>query len=242
MCSTNKIIRVKMKRYFTLAIILFLAVSWQQTRAQIIKGEAIVGMNLTQVDGDEVYGFKKIGANIGAGVMIPFDKKGRWDVSIEALFSQKGANQNAQYSDTIDGEVRTGAYRLNLNYVEVPVLVMYTDKDRISAGAGFSWGRLVSVKEWEHGKIMDSTTVANGVYSPNDFAILADVRIRLWEGLKLNLRYQYSLVKIRTRDFNNYYTGETWTRNQYNNVISIRLIYVFNEKKSREYYRDARAH
>jgi hypothetical protein len=70
--------------------------------------------------------------------------------------------------------------------------------------------------------------------------VLADLRFRLWEGLKLNLRYQYSMVKIRTRDFENL-QGDTWTRDQFNNVITIRLIYVFNEKKSREYYRDARA-
>jgi len=207
-----------------------------QVSAQIIKGEAIVGMNLSQVDGDEVYGFKKIGLNIGAGVMIPFDKKGKWDVSLEALYSEKGANQNRQYTDPII----TGEYRINLNYVEVPVLVMFTDKDFISAGAGFSWGRLVGAKEWEHGVLIETTTASSGTYSNNDFCILADFRIRIWQGLKFNLRYAYSLVKIRTREFENL-AGDTWTRDQYNNVISFRLIYVFNEKKSQDYYQNARS-
>ena len=213
-----------------------------QVSAQIIKGEAIVGMNLSQVDGDEVYGFKKIGLNIGAGVMIPFDKKGKWDVSIEAIYSQKGANQNPQYDDVDStGRVLTGEYEIHLNYVEVPVLVMFTDKDFISAGAGFSWGRLVGAKEWEHGVLIDSTTASSGTYSKNDFCILADFRIRIYKGLKFNLRYAYSLVKIRTREFKNEYTGERWTRNQYNNVISFRLIYVFNEKKSQAYYENVRS-
>ena len=207
-----------------------------QVSAQIIKGEAILGMNLSQVDGDEVYGFKKIGLNIGAGVMIPFDKKGKWDVSLEALYSEKGANQNRQYTDSII----TGEYRVNLNYVEVPVLVMFTDKDFISAGAGFSWGRLVGAKEWEHGVLIETTTASSGTYSNNDFCILADFRIRIWQGLKFNLRYAYSLVKIRTREFENL-AGDTWTRDQYNNVISFRLIYVFNEKKSQDYYQNARS-
>ena len=209
--------------------------------AQIIKGEAIVGMNLTQVDGDEVYGFRKVGANVGAGVMIPFDRKGRWDISLEALFSQKGAYQSPQYNDVDSlGNPLTGEYKLNLNYVEVPVLVMFTDKDFISAGAGFSWGRLVGVQEWEHGQLVESTTIENGTYNQNDFSILADVRIRIWQALKFNLRYQYSMVKIRTREFSDL-AGNTWTRDQFNNVISFRLIYVFNEKRSREYYQDARA-
>lgn len=208
-----------------LLIIIFVVVSSIEMTAQVIKGEAILGMNLTQVDGDEVYGFKKVGANVGAGVLIPFGKN--WDVSLEALFSQKGANQKEQYDDSL-----SFAYKLNLNYAEVPVLVMYTDKEFISAGAGFSWGRLVGVKEWEHGQLVETTTVNSGVYSKNDFCILGDLRIRIYKQLKFNLRYQYSLVKIRTREFGN--PPDTWTRDQYNNVITFRLIWVFNEKQSRQ--------
>ena len=127
--------------------------------AQIIKGEAILGMNLTQVDGDEVYGFHKFGANVGAGVLIPFTKNGKWEVSLEALFTQKGSYQSPQYNDTLNsGEVLTGEYKLRLNYAEVPVMVMFTDKELISAGAGFAWGRLVGVKEWEHGQLVESVS------------------------------------------------------------------------------------
>ena len=201
---------------------------------QIIKGEAIVGMNLTQVDGDEVYGFKKVGANIGAGVMVPFGKRGRWDVSFETLFTQKGSNQKAQYNDSLNnGMVITGEYKLNLNYVEVPVLVMFTDKEFISFGAGLSWARLVGVKEYEHGQLVETTTLNSGTYSKNDFDILADFRIRIYKALKFNLRYQYSLMSIRTRTFSDL-AGNTWTRDQYNNVITFRLIWVFNEEQSRK--------
>lgn len=222
-----------------LIILIFLFFD-SQLKAQIIKGEAIAGVNLTQVDGDETYGFHKFGANVGAGVMIPFGKKGKWDVSIEALFSQKGSSQRPQYNEVDStGQVTTGEYKLRLNYVEVPLLLMFTDKEIISVGAGFSWGRLVGIKEWEHGRRVESTTVSNGPYSKNDFSILGDLRFRLWKALKINLRYQYSLVKIRTREFTNESTGDTWTRKQYNNVITLRLIYVFNEKRSRENFQDA---
>jgi len=224
----------------TYLIILIILFSGFQLKAQIIKGEAIVGLNLTQVDGDEVFGFHKFGANLGAGVMIPFGKKGKWDVSIETLFTQKGSSQKPRYNDSLsNGEVITGEYKLRLNYVEVPVLVMFTDKELISVGAGFSWGRLVGAKEWEHGQRIDSTTWNSGTYKPNDFSILGDIRIRLWQALKLNLRYQYSLVKIRTREFEDL-AGNTWTRHQFNNVITMRLIYVFNEKRSRENFQDAK--
>ncbi len=225
--------RVKIKS-FHFILIIFLLGFGLHLNAQIIKGEAILGVNLSQVDGDEVFGFKKFGANLGAGVMVPFGKRGRWDVSFETLFTQKGSRQKAQYNDSLNnGVVITGEYKLNLNYVEVPVMVMFTDKEFVSFGAGFSWARLVGVKEWEHGVLMDSTTLNSGTYNKNDFGILADFRIRIYKALKFNLRYQYSLTKIRTREFEDL-AGNTWTRNQYNNVITFRLIWVFNEEQSRK--------
>ncbi len=229
------------KSFFHIGLFLLLAAMPFGLRAQIVKGEAILGMNLTQVDGDEVYGFRKFGLNAGGGVLIPFDKKGRWDVSMELIYTQKGSNQGPQYND-IDslGNVLTGEYKVKLNYVEIPVLVMFTDRERVSFGAGFSYGQLIGVKEWEHGKLVETTTLNSGTYSKSDISVLADIRIRIWKALKINFRYQYTMFKLRTREFENRATGETWTRNQFNNVITFRLIYVFNETKSREYFNQAK--
>ncbi len=120
------------------------------------------------------------------------------------------------------------------------MLLSFTVLEIRLAGLGFAWGRLVGVKEWEHGQLVEGTTLNSGTYSKNDYSILGDFRVRLWEGLKLNLRYQYSLVKIRTREFNDL-AGNSWTRDQYNNVITLRLIWVFNEKRSRQNLEDAQS-
>lgn len=192
--------------------------------AQVIKGEMIAGFNLAQVDGDEVYGYKKPGLQLGLGAMIPVAKK--WDISLETIYNEKGANQKAQYrSDSLNG-----AYKLSLNYVEVPVLVHFTDKDFITVGSGFSWGRLISAKEFEHG-VQTQTTAQNNVYSPNDFNVLLDLRMRIYQRLKFNFRYQYSVTKIRNREFTTL-NGTVWSRNQYNNLLTFRLVYVFNEERS----------
>jgi hypothetical protein len=215
------------KGLFILCLIVS-TISYQLT-AQIIKAEALLGLNLTQVEGDEVYGFKKPGINIGAGVMIPFAKN--WDVSFEITYNQKGAKEGEQYRDTIDGEPVNGAYKLRLNYAEIPVLIHYTDKEFFTIGAGFSFGRLVGIQEWEHG-VREATSLNSNTYEKNDFSYIFDLRIRLKGPLKLALRYQNSMVKIRTREFSNF-NGDTWTRDQYNKVITLRLIYMFNEKLSR---------
>lgn len=195
--------------------------------AQRIQGAIIAGVNLSQVDGDEIFGFNKLGLNTGLGAVLPFGKN--IQLSIETLYSQKGSYQGEQYTD-IDslGNVKTGEYKVNLDYVEVPVLLMYNDKDIITGGIGFSYGRLVRVREYEHGKQVESTTLNGGPYNRNDYTALADVRFRIYKKLKLNIRYSYSLAKIRTREFENL-LGDTWTRKQFNNTITFRMIYMINE-------------
>lgn len=151
---------------------------------------------------------------------------------MEVTYNQKGARQGQQYYDSLNsGIVVTGEYKLRLNYVEIPVLIQYTDKKFITIGAGFSWGRLVGVQEWEHGKKVETTTVQNGPYNKNDFSYLIDLRIKVWGPLKFGVRYQNSITKIRTREFSDF-AGNTWTRDQYNKVLTFKLVYIFNEEQS----------
>ncbi|MCD4731665.1 MAG: PorT family protein [Bacteroidales bacterium] len=204
---------------------------------QRIKGAVIAGMNLSQVDGDYAYGFNKIGLNAGAAAIVPFGKN--FSFTLETLFSQKGSYQSKQYEETITDSLGNvianlnGQYKLYLDYLEVPFLVHYTDKDIISAGVGFSYGRLVNVKEYEHGTLNSNTSLNSGTYDLNDYSVLVDLKFRLHKKIsrfKFNIRYSYSMRKIRTRDFYNEYGEYTESRDQYNNVISFRLIYVFNER------------
>lgn len=194
-------------------------------------GEAILGGNISQVDGDEVYGFKKLGINAGAGAIVPLGD--HFTLGIEVLLNQKGSRQKAQSNDSII----TGEYKLRLNYLEVPVLFHYNDKDRAWFGAGFSWGRLASIEEYEHGQKI-TTTSLDGPYDRDDINFLLDVKFRMYKSLLFNVRYAYSLKKIRTREFDSYYGNDTWTRKQYNNLWSFRLIYVFNEDLSKRARRE----
>ncbi len=191
-------------------------------KAQAIKGVLIGGFNATQVDGDEVFGYKKYGWNAGASAIIPLSKK--WMIGLENIYNQKGSYQRPLYDDS----ARNGAYRLLLDYVEVPVLLMFEDKETMIFGAGLSWGRLMNVKEYEHGTLVPTTTL-KGPYNRNDWNFMMDVRFRLYKQLKFNFRYAYSLAKIRQRHFSNFYQG-SWERKQFNNVLTFRILYYFNEK------------
>lgn len=191
--------------------------------AQAFLGALAFGGNLTQVDGDEIYGFHKLGFNVGVSTIYPFNEK--WSLSIEASFSQKGSAQ--EYPPNATNKALP-YYDLRLNYLEVPFFVYFTDKGFLTIGAGFSWGRLVGIKEIEWGKVVHSSTT-DSPYSKDDFNGIINVRIPIYKRLKVDFRYAYSLAKIRTRTYSNI-AGDTWTRDQYNNVITLRLVYVFNEK------------
>jgi hypothetical protein len=200
--------------------------------AQRIKGALTGGVNISQVDGDEVYGYRKWGINAGPSAIVPLSEK--WSIGIELLYNQKGSYQKRQSFDSTfvisgtDTTWITGQYKLRLNYAEVPIMAYYTDKKIITVGTGFSWGRLVGVKEWEHGKLNENTDL-NGPYDKDDFCWLADIRFRVYKKLHFNVRYAYSINKIRTRTFESTDQSRQWKRDQYNNVVSFKLIYIFNE-------------
>ncbi|MFO7615006.1 MAG: outer membrane beta-barrel protein [Bacteroidales bacterium] len=206
--------------------------------AQRFQGAVMGGMNIAQVDGDEVFGFKRVGGHFGLAAILPINK---WDITLETVFSQKGAREKPQYtydkyvydsaSMSYDTLRYSGEYNLRLNYVEIPLMVHYTDRDWITAGAGFSYGRLVSLSEIEHsGNIPPySDTVA---FNKNDLNVLLDLQVRVWRQLKFNVRYAYSVLPIRTRTYHDvlYQLKDPWDRKQYNNLLTFRLVWVFNEQ------------
>jgi|AntAceMinimDraft_17_1070374.scaffolds.fasta_scaffold16001_1 hypothetical protein len=214
-----------MRRIFFLIFLIFLL---NNTYGQKIKGALIAGFNIAQVDGDEVFGFKKFGFNAGPSVIIPLGTK--FLMSIETIYNQKGSyEKNPKDEDVNNGRPY---YNLRLTYVEVPVLFCFEDKGMITFGTGISWGRLVNAKEYEYG-VKTSTTI-RGPYTKNDMDFLLDIRFRLIKNLKFNIRYTYSITKIRNRIFQDI-AGNVWDRDQYNNLLTFRFIYVFNEAASIEH-------
>jgi len=192
-----------------------------------IKGEVIAGLNLTQVDGDEVYGFNKVGACVGFGGILPLGK--RFSFSLEILYDEKGAYR--KYAPSPVDSLQLPYYSLKWSYLTAPLMIHYEDRNTWTLGVGLSWGRMVSFKEREWNVLKPWDRPDTITYkTKNDFSIIADLRFRIWKHLKFNIRYSYSLAPVRKREYVNPTTFETWSRKQYNNVITIRLLYYFNEK------------
>ena len=234
-----------MKKYFLIGLFIVFAAVPNIAKSQIFLGEAFVGLNICQVDGDQIMGYFKKGINVGVGVIAPVWKKNNFslELSMEVLYNQKGAKQGRKYFDDkidpVTGLIITGEYDLTMSYGEVPFLVYFTDKNVVSAGVGVSYARLMGLKEYEHG-VRTAVTATSGEYDQNEFNILADVKLRIYKRFKVGVRYSYSLNSIRTREYHNIEGQSIGTFNQYNNMWTFRVTYVFNEKPEdlqREEYR-----
>lgn len=217
-----------MRKAFLLSLLLAVGLT---STAQRIHGNVAAGGMFSQIEGDGLKGFKQFGLNTGVGVMMDLSANGRWLLSVEALFAQRGAFQN----NFADSGYLTNLY---LNYVDIPVLLVYHDPiGGIYAGAGLTYGRLVqqphSVIYYHPAEVIPDT---NMTFLRNDLAATIDVRFTLWRGLMLNLRWQHSILPVR-RDWEfAYYNGVNpdgsyrYNReynNAYNHAISLRLIWQF---------------
>ena len=232
-----------------LALSLLVTISFSDLFAQKFLGSVFAGVNLAQIEGDDVHGFYKVGANVGAGISLPLDAKQHWTITLELMFTQKGsykkyrmesAFDTAGYASVMFEDVnRAVAFdplmkcKINLDYVEIPLLAHYEDHNTGWAiGAGFSWGRLVRAKEIYNG-FARTTNVRSKTYSTSDWSVLVDVRARIWKGLKFGLRWSYSIAPIRKLTYVTVKTNgdtDSWTSNFHNHTISLRLMYIFNEK------------
>lgn len=222
-----------MKRLLPLLLLLLpLSVHGQRIHAFLSSG-----LTVSQVEGDELKGFKQIGYTGGIGALASISASNQWGLSVETLFSQRGALSSY--------DTRYYLYHLDLkvNYVEIPVMLHWQDPwGGMLVGVGLSYGRLV---RQPHGMIgydslffMPDTN--DMTFLKSDLMAVADIRFTIWRGLQLDIRWQYSLLPIKKDwlfyKYNGYSVDASGNRtnrwitssnNCYNNSISIKLIWQF---------------
>ena len=129
------------KLFFVLAFISFLAID--TTDAQRFKGSAVFGLNFSQIDGDLLAGFSKLGWT--GGFKLAYPLKDNVDLNMEMLYSQRGSTSGFGFGS--NGETFT-----DLKYIELPVYVNIMDwliEDenyyKAKAHAGLFYGYLFDV-------------------------------------------------------------------------------------------------
>ena len=182
----------------------------------------ILGANFTQVDGDNFAGYHKVGINVGGIVYAQLAE--HFAASMEILFSQKGARSNTGKPASKPNYIIED-YHLNFNYAEVPIQLNFFDKRKSHFGGGLSVSQMVSYSETLKTTPFDPDAQDLETKYPVkkiDLNFVLGGNLHLWKGLFLNMRFQYSLLPIRTNIPAGY--GRT---QQFNNMYTLRLVYLF---------------
>lgn len=190
-------------------------------------GGPVVGANFTQVDGDNYAGYHKVGMNVGGIVYARFGEM--FAGSMEILYSQRGARSNGPKGVVnVPGISQVNKYGIDLNYAEVPVMFHIFNKNRSHASFGFSYSQLVSSKETVQTDVQsfnDTATFDRYPFKKYDINFLIGGSLRVYKGLFVNVRFQYSLAPVRT----NTYLGFARSQ-QFNNSVVVRFMYLFGDK------------
>ena len=205
------------KLSFTLSL-LFLF--FQQADAQRFRAGVVGGFNASQILGDNIGGYNKLGLQGGLrAVTVLAD---RYDVSLELLYSQRGS-----YSKDGNHICWDGTQNMNLQYVEVPVVFNYKDwlvegdggdeYYRVQVSGGFSYGRLINVTSRGscHDDLVDQ-------FNENDFSFTT--------GLEYFTRPNFSLGVRWSKSFNLLFKHQdnTLGRNSLRGFfLSFRGVYMF---------------
>ena len=168
-----------MKSIFTSLCILCFAI----TSAQNFDAGLIGGFCTSQVSGDNLSGYNKLGSRFGAYINYPINKKMSYQVEMQ--FLQKGSKK--PYTEN-----SPETYLFELNYIELPATLNYQVKKGISIESGLGTAFLVDYKEQD--EITDINTD-----KPNTLALdfLLGVQYDIKKNLKLNIRYANSISRIR---------------------------------------------
>lgn len=179
-------------------IILLCLIIAEVANAQFIKASVPIGLNFTQVDGDAIAGYNKVGLNLGVGALIDINVLETFEAGFEISYNQLGSNSSGAQVD-FTGQ----SLKLTFDYLSIPVFVNYKDIGKGYAGAGLVFSRLLNNKRFENKNEIAETNEVNRF----DLGVFAQIGYVFNPNLRVTLRVGYSAFPFYTpRAFHNYIT------------------------------------
>lgn len=174
--STSSTMKIKAVFYIGLLAWVF-STSAQAQNDQRFEAGLILGFNMSQVHGDLLYGYNKLGLNTGIRAYAKLHD--RWKLSLDLLYMQQGSSRS-RFDDP------TSIFnKIVLNFVEAPVLIHFIDW-KIQATAGFSYSRLINYKITSFDDA-DITTWYD--IDPNIFSVVVGTTFFVEDNLGINVHW-----------------------------------------------------
>ncbi len=193
-----------------LLVFLFLFAS-MFINAQDFNGGLNIGIAGSQISGDNLSGFNKGGIFAGAFANIYFSTRGSFQ--LELNYIQKGSRKN-QNPEKNDYKI----YKLNLQYIEVPVVVRFDYNRRLTFELGPYFGFLLKSSEKdESGEFPEEEE-----FRKTDIGLLTGIGYSVNDNIIINIRLEQSVLVVRDHTSGAHYR---LNRGQYNTSLILAVRY-----------------
>ena len=182
--------------------------------SQGFEGGLLVGPTATQVTGDMLSGYNKLGAMAGVFTQFVFDDRN--SLRMEMYYIQKGARR-------VPSEYDPRKFLISLHYVEVPFIYQYRFYHKFSAQFGLSFAYLFKAYEKDLYGLVDPH--GRKPFRNFDFSGQIGLNYQLSEKFHLGGRFSYSALFIREKpDFE---SVAFHNMRQFNDVLQLSVSYSF---------------
>ena len=198
-----------------LTLLFFCGILTYNTNAQSFGGGIIVGASTSQVAGDLLGGFNKIG--ILAGAYTNLKVKENLKLQFEIIYIEKGSrNPNMRESNHPNYQ----KIEITLSYIEMPLTINLQQKENLGVELGII--PAFNISATLNSADAKNISVPNPQYKKYDLGVCAGINYHITDNIILNTRIRNSIIPIRPHT-----SGATFGLNkgQYNTVISFAIHY-----------------
>lgn len=203
-----------MKKLFLFSIFMIFALLGLQ--AQNFKAGLLAGAVPSQVDGDNMRGFNKIGWTAGAYLSLEQGKNLVWQLDI--AYTTKGSRQKSSK------DYDYSRSNISASYIDFVLSCGYKIADNIVLKAGLTPSVLISHKEENSYGYEPSETIG---FTPLNLLGMAGASYSIGEHWAVNASYNYSLLSFRSGKL--YFINFDFKRAnaQFHNYITLSVSYQF---------------
>ena len=198
-----------MRFYRILTLLFFCGILTYNTNAQSFGGGIIAGASTSQVAGDLLGGFNKIG--FLAGAYTSLNVKESISFQFEITYIEKGSRNPKIHEDNTPDEI-------TLSYIEVPLSINLQQKENLGVEVGILPAFLINAEMNDYLYLSE----IDSAFAKYDFGIFAGINYHITDNIILNTRISNSIIPIRPHTFN---LTDGLNKGQYNTVLSFTIHY-----------------
>jgi len=195
----------------------------RSTTASNFKGGVRAGFTASQISGDDLTGFHKLGAYAGVYANYPLNDKGNLRLQAEIDFTMKGSHT---YYPPKQNTSMMNKYALNIGYLEVPVLLRWRFARLTIRGNSdfeFELGPMFGVNLYQRERDVYGIIQGRPRFRRFEFSAMAGISYMFNDHHGVSFRYSNSIIHVRKPNW----AVNRGVKLQYNSVMMLSYFYQF---------------